>query len=279
MAREIEKLPAEMADAEKRSWATPINSESKSRTLDKTISNLEMKSVVDWSMLESIVNGSLISEEDTRSSVERKKCLMVVGVNTAFSCRERRGSVRATWMHQGENQKKLDEEKVMISDLQAFANVMLRKAVDNFRALFVEGIGSTIGKPLHYKCVEYLNFVRLLKDSWLYLEPEKKIHHIRRCHTASTLDVRSYRGALQEGIHNLRKHYRELRSELLCVQNGVDVNEISRLKVRHSVPCIKKILCSLLSPAVQLTVLAVVPWETYGESVLRKACQTHVSAL
>ncbi|GJV42155.1 calcineurin B-like protein 4 [Tanacetum coccineum] len=29
---------------------------------------------------------------------------------------------------------------------------------------------------------------------------------------------------------------RELRNELLCVQNGVDVNEISRLKVRHSVP-------------------------------------------
>ncbi|GJY99389.1 probable beta-1,3-galactosyltransferase 2 isoform X1 [Tanacetum coccineum] len=84
------------------------------RTLDKTISNLEMKSVVDWSMLESIVNGSPISEEDTRSSVERKKCLMVVGVNTAFSCRERRGSVWATWMHQGENQKKLDEEKGII---------------------------------------------------------------------------------------------------------------------------------------------------------------------
>ncbi|GJX58503.1 probable beta-1,3-galactosyltransferase 2 isoform X1 [Tanacetum coccineum] len=186
MAREIEKLPAEMADAEKRSWATPINSESKSRTLDKTISNLEMKSVVDWSMLESIVNGSPISEEDTRSSVERKKCLMVVGVNTAFSCRERRGSVRATWMHQGENQKKLDEEKGIIirfviirsnHDLECtilsiyrsvFANVMLRKAGDNFRALFIEeGIGSTIGKPLHYKCVEYLNFVRLLKDSWL----------------------------------------------------------------------------------------------------------------
>ncbi|GJR53611.1 probable beta-1,3-galactosyltransferase 2 isoform X1 [Tanacetum coccineum] len=101
MAREIEKLPAEMADAEKRARATPINSESKSRTLDKTILNLEMKSTVDWSMLESIGNGSPMSEENTRSSVEMKKCLMVVGVNTAFSCREGGGSVLATWIHQG----------------------------------------------------------------------------------------------------------------------------------------------------------------------------------
>nr|GEW17837.1 retrotransposon protein [Tanacetum cinerariifolium] len=37
--------------------------------------------------------------------------------------------------------------------------------------------------------------------------------------------------------------------------------------------------CSLLSPAVQLTVLAVVPWETDGKSVLREACQTRASTL
>ncbi|GJU81792.1 retrotransposon protein, putative, ty1-copia subclass [Tanacetum coccineum] len=35
----------------------------------------------------------------------------------------------------------------------------------------------------------------------------------------------------------------ELRNELLCVQNGLDVNEISGLKVRHSVPCLKRNLC------------------------------------
>ncbi|GKC33564.1 thioredoxin domain-containing protein PLP3A [Tanacetum coccineum] len=202
------------------------------RTVDKTILNLELESAVDWSMLESIVNGSPISEEDTRSSVERKKFLMVVGVNTVFSCRKRRG----------ENRKKLDEEKGIIirfvisqrsdheccsellaqekaqtsssfneevdldelmddpeleklhadriaalkreaekrqsltkkghgeyreisegdflgevtgSEKVVFANVVLRRAGDNFRALFTEeGIGSTIGKPLHYKCVE-----------------------------------------------------------------------------------------------------------------------------
>ena len=34
----------------------------------------------------------------------------------------------------------------------------------------------------------------------------------------------------------------------------------------------------MLSPTVQITVSAVVPWETDGESVLKKACHTHASA-
>lgn len=53
------------------------------------------------SIQESIVNGSPISQDDTRSAPERRKYLMVVGVNTAFSSRKRRDSVRATWMPQG----------------------------------------------------------------------------------------------------------------------------------------------------------------------------------
>ncbi|GJR83993.1 auxin response factor 6 [Tanacetum coccineum] len=44
------------------------------------------------------------------------------------------------------------------------------------------------------------------------------------------------------------RHILELRNELLCVQNRVDVNEISRLKVRHSVPCLKRNLCLFSIP-------------------------------
>ncbi|GJS87283.1 calcineurin B-like protein 4 [Tanacetum coccineum] len=40
-----------------------------------------------------------------------------------------------------------------------------------------------------------------------------------------------------------------------------------------------KVTDTLLSPAVQLTVSAVVPWETDGESVLREASQIRASAL
>ena len=72
------------------------------RTLDKTISNLEMELAAARAAQESIVNGSPISEDlQTTESSGRKRYLMVVGINTAFSSRKRRDSVRATWMPQG----------------------------------------------------------------------------------------------------------------------------------------------------------------------------------
>lgn len=72
------------------------------RTLDKTISNLEMELAAARAAQESIVNGSPISEDLQKTeSSGRKRYLMVVGINTAFSSRKRRDSVRATWMPQG----------------------------------------------------------------------------------------------------------------------------------------------------------------------------------
>ncbi|KAJ0759413.1 putative galactosylxylosylprotein 3-beta-galactosyltransferase [Helianthus anomalus] len=84
------------------------------QTLDKTISSLEMELAAARSIQESIVNGSPISGEDTTTSSEKRKYLMVVGINTAFSSRKRRDSVRATWMPQGEKRKKLEDEKGII---------------------------------------------------------------------------------------------------------------------------------------------------------------------
>lgn len=45
---------------------------------------------------ESMMEGSPVSEPGSK-----RKYLMVVGINTAFSSRKRRDSVRATWMPQG----------------------------------------------------------------------------------------------------------------------------------------------------------------------------------
>lgn len=51
---------------------------------------------------ESILNGSPIAEDlKIYESTKKRKYLMVVGINTAFSSRKRRDSVRATWMPQG----------------------------------------------------------------------------------------------------------------------------------------------------------------------------------
>eukprot|EP00262_Sarcandra_glabra_P011036 TRINITY_DN26730_c0_g1_i1.p1 TRINITY_DN26730_c0_g1~~TRINITY_DN26730_c0_g1_i1.p1 ORF type:complete len:415 (+),score=70.04 TRINITY_DN26730_c0_g1_i1:132-1376(+) len=85
------------------------------QTLDKTISNLEMELAAARAAHESILNGSPISENlKLTKSTGKRKYLMVIGINTAFSSRKRRDSVRATWLPQGEKRKKLEEEKGII---------------------------------------------------------------------------------------------------------------------------------------------------------------------
>ena len=66
------------------------------RTLDKTISNLEMELASAKATQESMLSVAPASE-----STGKRKYFMVVGINTAFSSRKRRDSVRATWMPQG----------------------------------------------------------------------------------------------------------------------------------------------------------------------------------
>ncbi|KMT12752.1 hypothetical protein BVRB_4g088460 [Beta vulgaris subsp. vulgaris] len=99
------------------------------QTLDKTISNLEMELAAARATQESIMDGSPVSETSGK-----RKYLMVVGVNTAFSSRKRRDSVRATWMPQGEKRKKLEEEKGIIMRFvighSATAGGILDKAVE-----------------------------------------------------------------------------------------------------------------------------------------------------
>ncbi|XP_074592429.1 putative beta-1,3-galactosyltransferase 2 [Curcuma longa] len=85
------------------------------QTLDKTISDLEMELSAARAAQESILNGAPVSETlKATESAGRRRYLMVIGINTAFSSRRRRDSVRATWMPQGEKRKRLEEEKGII---------------------------------------------------------------------------------------------------------------------------------------------------------------------
>ncbi|CAL0332173.1 unnamed protein product [Lupinus luteus] len=87
------------------------------QTLDKTISNLEMELAAAKSAQESIRSGGPVSQDikmSESSSFSKRRYLMVIGINTAFSSRKRRDSIRATWMPQGEKRKKLEEEKGII---------------------------------------------------------------------------------------------------------------------------------------------------------------------
>ncbi|CAN7040398.1 unnamed protein product [Brassica oleracea var. botrytis] len=77
--------------------------------LDKSIASLEMKLVAARAERESLSGKFSMSEE-----AKKRKYFMVIGINTAFSSRKRRDSVRSTWMPQGEKLKKLEEEKGII---------------------------------------------------------------------------------------------------------------------------------------------------------------------
>ncbi|CAH9142950.1 unnamed protein product [Cuscuta epithymum] len=73
-------------------------------------------------------------EEKTEEIGTRKKAFMVIGINTAFSSRKRRDSVRQTWLPQGEKLVKLEEEKGIVVRFMighsATSNSVLDQAVD-----------------------------------------------------------------------------------------------------------------------------------------------------
>ncbi|KAF5727954.1 beta-1 3-galactosyltransferase 2 isoform X2 [Tripterygium wilfordii] len=104
---------------EKREYKDIVGEVSKTHdaihTLDKTISNLEMELAAARAAQDSLLNGSPVSETvKIAESGRKRKYLMVVGINTAFSSRKRRDSVRATWMPQGDKRKKLEAEKGIV---------------------------------------------------------------------------------------------------------------------------------------------------------------------
>ncbi|KAK1391942.1 Hexosyltransferase [Heracleum sosnowskyi] len=85
------------------------------QSLDKTISNLEMELAAARVVQDSILTGIPISGDlSVTEPTKRRKYLMVININTAFSSRKRIDYVRATWMQQGEKLKKLEDEKGII---------------------------------------------------------------------------------------------------------------------------------------------------------------------
>ncbi|CAA7013381.1 unnamed protein product [Microthlaspi erraticum] len=72
---------------------------------------------------------------DGSEATPRKKVFMVMGINTAFSSRRRRDSVRETWMPQGEKLEKLEQEKGIVIKFMighsAMANSILDRAIDS----------------------------------------------------------------------------------------------------------------------------------------------------
>lgn len=72
------------------------------RSLDKQISMLNKELSATRSSREmGISDGSAATSFLPQNGAPRKKAFVVIGINTAFSSRKRRDSVRMTWMPQG----------------------------------------------------------------------------------------------------------------------------------------------------------------------------------
>ncbi|KAG6497758.1 hypothetical protein ZIOFF_045663 [Zingiber officinale] len=106
------------------------------QSLDKAISTLQMELAAKRSSRELI--GTDGSPSADASSEQRKKAFVVIGINTAFSSRKRRDSVRATWMPQGEKLQQLEQEKGIVIRFtighSATSNSILDKAIDSEEA-------------------------------------------------------------------------------------------------------------------------------------------------
>ncbi|KAK3427537.1 hypothetical protein EUGRSUZ_F03738 [Eucalyptus grandis] len=97
------------------------------QSLDKSIESLQMELAASRSAME-LGNGS-------GNQKARKKMFMVMGINTAFSSRKRRDSVRETWMPQGEKLLQLEREKGIVVRFMighsATSNSILDRAIDS----------------------------------------------------------------------------------------------------------------------------------------------------
>ncbi|KAG8373679.1 hypothetical protein BUALT_Bualt11G0049700 [Buddleja alternifolia] len=74
-------------------------------------------------------------ENLTDNTVTRKKAFMVIGINTAFSSRRRRDSIRETWMPRGKSLLQLELEKGIVVRFMighsATSNSILDRAIDS----------------------------------------------------------------------------------------------------------------------------------------------------
>ncbi|XP_008808431.4 probable beta-1,3-galactosyltransferase 2 [Phoenix dactylifera] len=154
------------------------------QTLDKTISNLEMELAAARAAQESILNGSPLPENVVAAEpTGRRKYFMVVGINTAFSSRKRRDSVRATWIPQGEKRKKLEEEKGIIIRFvighSATSGGILDKAIeaedrkhgDFMRLDHVEGYLELAAKTKIYFATAVATW-----DAYFYIKVDDDVH-------------------------------------------------------------------------------------------------------
>ncbi|KAK1308985.1 Beta-1,3-galactosyltransferase 7 [Acorus calamus] len=123
--------PVEAAGRSRRSSRSSWRIARLKGSLDKTVATLQMELAATRSVQE---EGSPLAVA-LHEAQPRKKVFVVIGINTAFSSRKRRDSVRETWMPQGEKLQQLEQEKGIVVRFMighsATSNSILDRAIDS----------------------------------------------------------------------------------------------------------------------------------------------------
>ncbi|XP_076938077.1 beta-1,3-galactosyltransferase 7-like [Bidens hawaiensis] len=125
-----------------------------------------------------------LNRDDSQTDSERrKKVFMVIGINTAFSSRRRRDSIRETWMPRGEKLLKLEKEKGIIVRFMighsATSKSILDRAIDSeeaqhkdfFRLEHVEGYHELTAKTRIFFSTAFAKW-----DAKFYVKVDDDVH-------------------------------------------------------------------------------------------------------
>ncbi|KAJ8541671.1 hypothetical protein K7X08_002487 [Anisodus acutangulus] len=108
------------------------------QSLDKSIAMLQMELAATRSKQETKAADQSSNSTRSHNGPPRKKVFVVIGINTAFSSRKRRDSVRETWMPQGDKLLRLEKEKGIVVRFMighsATSNSILDRAIDSEEA-------------------------------------------------------------------------------------------------------------------------------------------------
>ncbi|CAN1811155.1 Probable beta-1,3-galactosyltransferase 2 [Linum perenne] len=185
-------------------------------TLDNKISTLEAKLAAAKTKQKALADGTVASGDSKRNYS------MVIGINTSFSSRKRRDSVRSTWMPQGERRKKLEKEKGIVIRFvighSSTSGGILDKAIDAedkmhgdfLRLDHVEGY-----LELSAKTKTYFSTAVALWDADFYVKVDDDVH----------VNLATLGSILSEHIKKPRVYIGCMKSGPVLAKKGVKYHE------------------------------------------------------